>query len=141
MIKNLKFFIALFTLIASHGIMGQSQSQQIAKNPNVLYVIEGEIFKGDLTSISSDDIAQINVLKGEKALEKYGPKYEGAIEITLKRVVFVYFGEKIDQNQLPFDLSRYKIVEIKKVEKPNSTIEYGKSGHKGVWEINLVKKY
>ncbi len=56
--------------------------------PDPLYVVDGKIQK--ITSIESesinpDDIESINVLKGEKATEKYGDKGEnGVIEITMK---------------------------------------------------------
>ena len=53
---------------------------------NVLYVVDGkEITKGALKKITPDQIASMNVLKGENAIKKYGEKGEnGVIEITLK---------------------------------------------------------
>lgn len=52
---------------------------------NAIYIVDGEIQK-DVSSINPKSIKSINVLKGEKAVSKYGKGYEnGVIEITLKK--------------------------------------------------------
>ena len=58
------------------------------KGPQPLIVIDGKIKpETSIEQIKPDDIKAINVLKGEKALEKYGDKGEnGVIEITMKNV-------------------------------------------------------
>ena len=53
---------------------------------NVLVVIDGEVTGKPLSDISPEEIAQINVLKGEMAVLKYGERArEGAIEITMRK--------------------------------------------------------
>jgi len=48
-------------------------------------IVNGERIEGDINSISPDDIASINVLKGDAAINKYGEKAaDGVIEITTK---------------------------------------------------------
>jgi len=57
-----------------------------SKGNEPLYVIDGKVKpEVQLEKIAPDDIKAINVLKGEKALEKYGNKGQnGVIEITMK---------------------------------------------------------
>ncbi|MGB5356765.1 MAG: M56 family metallopeptidase [Eudoraea sp.] len=56
-------------------------------NSNMLYLLDGKtISRKEFEAISPDDIATINVYKGEKAIEKYGKKAkDGVIEIKLKK--------------------------------------------------------
>ncbi|MEM7510001.1 MAG: carboxypeptidase-like regulatory domain-containing protein [Bacteroidota bacterium] len=51
-----------------------------------LIVVDGEEFpRGSLKELDPDDIEKINVVKGEKAIEKYGEKGKnGVIEVTKK---------------------------------------------------------
>ncbi len=52
-----------------------------------LFIIDGkEISKEELENIEPDSIKRINVIKGEKAVERYGKKGKnGIVEITLKK--------------------------------------------------------
>lgn len=54
---------------------------------HALYVVNGKVMKTgfDIDSIEADDIESVNVLKGVKAITKYGEKGEGGvIEIKMK---------------------------------------------------------
>ncbi len=65
-----------------------SAKYQVKEKP--LYLIdEKEVEKDfDMNSIKPEEIASINVLKGEKATKKYGGKAKnGAIEISTKKVI------------------------------------------------------
>lgn len=62
-------------------------SEKSSQESDVLYVVDGKIMPADFDpdSISPEEIASINVLKGEQAVEKYGKKArKGVIEITTK---------------------------------------------------------
>ncbi|MBO0341755.1 M56 family metallopeptidase [Flagellimonas profundi] len=52
-----------------------------------LYIIDGKKVKSkDLEKISPEDIENVNVFKGDKAIEKYGKKAKnGVVEITTKK--------------------------------------------------------
>ncbi|MFK7924039.1 MAG: carboxypeptidase-like regulatory domain-containing protein [Bacteroidia bacterium] len=53
-----------------------------------LIIVDGKEVKSgfDMNSISPDDIASVNVVKGEKAIENYGEKgRNGVVEITTKK--------------------------------------------------------
>ena len=54
---------------------------------NPLFIIDGkEIEGGKLEDIDSDNIEKMEVLKGDKAIEKYGDKAkDGVIKITTKK--------------------------------------------------------
>ena len=55
------------------------------KNPPPLYVLDGVIIS-NLDSIPPSSIAKIYVLKGEKAIDKYGQKgNHGVIEVISKK--------------------------------------------------------
>lgn len=105
MFKN-SLFIVLVTALFITGIMAcsdiqdsgitnrdveQAQSQMEKTNPNTqpLYVLDGTIIesqaeKNKLASVKTKYIKSINVLKGEKATQKYGEKGEnGVIEFQL----------------------------------------------------------
>ena len=60
------------------------QSKDIS---NPIYVVDGnEISKLDVDKLDKDTIEKISVLKGEKAIEKYGDKGKnGVVEIFLKK--------------------------------------------------------
>ena len=59
-------------------------SSQDGKKP--LFVVDGKMIDGDLSSIDSNTIESVTVLKDAAAVEKYGEKAkEGLIEITLKK--------------------------------------------------------
>jgi hypothetical protein len=56
-------------------------------NEAPLFILDGkEITKEDMEKVNPDIIANVNVLKGEKAKEKYGDKAkDGVVEITTKK--------------------------------------------------------
>ena len=58
-----------------------------SSKPEPLYFLDGkEITKRKLNKIAPNEIKSVNVLKGDTAIGKYGPKAEnGVIEITLKK--------------------------------------------------------
>lgn len=63
-------------------------SEEDLKSNQILYVIDGKIMKKDFNanSIEKEDIAFMTILKGEKAIDKYGEKAKnGVIEIMLKK--------------------------------------------------------
>ena len=56
------------------------------KNPPPLYVLDGVIIS-NLDSIPPSSIAKIYILKGEKAINKYGQKgNHGVIEVISKKI-------------------------------------------------------
>ncbi len=58
----------------------------INKKLEPLYFLDGKVFSGDFDKISPDDIAHIEVIKGENAEAKYGELGKnGAILITTKK--------------------------------------------------------
>lgn len=70
-------------------ITGQKFSMKMSDKPgkkDPVYVVDGKIISHrKMKKISSNDIKSISVIKGEQAIEKYGPKAKnGAIEILLK---------------------------------------------------------
>lgn len=55
------------------------------KNPAPLYVLDGVVVNR-IDTLSPSSIAEINVLKDQKAIEKYGQKgKQGVIEIIIKK--------------------------------------------------------
>ena len=99
------FYIMLFSALFMTGIMACTDIQDsgirnsdiedaqskiaVADDENTpLYVLDGEVVdkatKNKLAAIKTKYIESLNVLKGEKAIEKYGPKAEnGVIEFKL----------------------------------------------------------
>ena len=62
----------------------QTRKIQIIPKGNPLYVVDGEIID-DVSDVEPPSIEHINVLKGEKATDKYGEKgKDGVIEIVTK---------------------------------------------------------
>lgn len=69
---------------------------ELAGNP--LVIIDGVISKKSISEISPDEIASINVLKGESAVKAYGDKgKEGVIEITTKKASDKKSGTGVDK--------------------------------------------
>lgn len=68
---------------------GQESSLTVrttGKNADPLVVLDGKVTNKPLSEISPDEIASINVLKGESAILKYGEKArDGVLEITTKK--------------------------------------------------------
>lgn len=72
------------------GVSGASKvvlrgNRSIAGSSQVLYIVDGVPLGGDISDISPDDVASINVLKGANAAALYGARANnGAIIITTK---------------------------------------------------------
>ena len=75
---------------SGNGVSGASKvvlrgNRSIAGSSQVLYIVDGVPLGGDISDISPDDIASINVLKGANAAALYGARANnGAIIITTK---------------------------------------------------------
>jgi TonB family protein len=65
----------------------EDKNIKITSDMKPLFIVDGKEFdKSAAGELKPDDIATINVLKGEKATEKYGDKgKDGVVEITLKK--------------------------------------------------------
>jgi TonB-dependent SusC/RagA subfamily outer membrane receptor len=94
----------------------------------------------DLNTINANDIESINVLKDQKAIDKYGDKAKnGAIEITRKPPLFI-----IDSIIQPhaFDLKTVdpvKIQSINVLKGKNATDMYGERADHGAVIITMKK--
>ncbi|WP_430813094.1 TonB family protein [Carboxylicivirga sp. RSCT41] len=129
----------------------EAQAEFEALKP--LYIVDGKEFMGDLEDISPDDIASMNVLKGESATNKYGEKAkDGAVEITTKNglgekgqlnsgsakikstsnnkatPVFVVDGQKQDIN----NVNPENIDVVTVIKDPEVTRHYGEGAENGV---------
>ncbi len=75
---------------SGNGVSGSSKvilrgNRSIAGSSQVLYIVDGVPLGGDISDISPDDVASINVLKGANAAALYGARANnGAIIITTK---------------------------------------------------------
>ncbi len=75
---------------SGNGVSGASKvvlrgNRSIAGSSQVLYVVDGVPLGGDISDLSPDDIASINVLKGANAAALYGARANnGAILMTTK---------------------------------------------------------
>ena len=112
---------------------------------NALIIIDGKkSSKDEMKNIPSGNIGSINVLKGEKAIEKYGEKGKnGVIEIATKFTVpgnplIIIDGKKSskqDLNKIPGD--RIETINVLKGE--SAIKKYGDKGKDGSIEI-ITKK-
>jgi len=112
---------------------------------NALVIIDGKkSTKDQMKNIPSGNIESINVLKGEKAIKKYGEKgKDGAIEITTKfnipeNALVIIDGKKsskLDLNNIPGD--RIETINVLKGE--SAIKKYGEKGKDGAIEI-ITKK-
>ena len=77
----------LLTLDIPNEEETNSEEKDLLDTDEPLYFLNGEqIFKKDLKSVSTDNIKEVIVLKGDKAIKKYGEKgANGAVEIILKK--------------------------------------------------------
>ncbi|MBU2946822.1 SusC/RagA family TonB-linked outer membrane protein [Zobellia uliginosa] len=75
---------------SGNGVSGSSKvvlrgNRSIAGSSQALYVVDGVPLGGDISNLSPDDIASINVLKGANAAALYGARANnGAIIVTTK---------------------------------------------------------
>jgi hypothetical protein len=79
--KSLKILFAILFMTA----LGQVQAHRIKREP--IYILNGKVIsKDEMNKINPNTIESINVLKGEKAIAKYGKKgKKGVVEITSKQ--------------------------------------------------------
>ena len=125
------------------------------KNPPI-YFVDGKEFKGDISTISSDVIKSISVLKDQNAIDIYGEK--GKNGVVLIKTKKAYGAAKVDvrgfdnkNKPLVFvDNKEYKddistispdSIESVSVFKGESAIEkYGKKGKNGVVLVTTKKR-
>ena len=85
--KKLLLFFALFIFACSDEAVLQDNTtlNSFNRNPAPLYVLDG-VITSTLDSITPSSIAEIYVLKGEKATDKYGLKGKhGVVEVITKK--------------------------------------------------------
>jgi beta-lactamase regulating signal transducer with metallopeptidase domain len=109
-----------------------------------LYVIDGEIKNEnfDANKINPNDIESMNVLKGKKAVEKYGEKGKyGVVEVISKRVnpLYVIDGEIKDKKFNINEINQNNIDNINVIKGKEAVEKYGDKGVYGVVEINTKK--
>lgn len=82
----LLFAILFFACSGNETILKDTLNlNSFIKNPPPLYVLDGVIIS-NLDSVTPSSIAKIYVLKGEKAIDKYGQKgNHGVIEVIRKK--------------------------------------------------------
>ncbi len=110
---------------------------QLTPAQEPLYIYAGiEITKEQLNSITPDNIASINVLKGEKAIAVYGDKgkngviiitpkmQNAAIDENLKEVVVQGYASKKTQNSNPVIVEGYP---LKEKQEPKEVVVIGYS--------------
>jgi hypothetical protein len=100
-----------------------------------------------LKTANPDDFESITVLKGDKAIEKYGDKAkDGVIEITFKKnstkptikeALFILDGKETDKKMEDIDPETIESVNVLKGDK--AIEKYGDKGKNGVIEI-ITKK-
>lgn len=90
-------------------------AQLCVKENNPLCVVNGIVlknFENTLTAIKPEDIENMDVLKGDAAIDKYGDKaINGVIRITLKKAAINKYKKLLKDNVLndEFDKSQYQI--------------------------------
>jgi TonB-dependent SusC/RagA subfamily outer membrane receptor len=124
--------------------------------PNALYVVDGKIISvAQAKKIDPNNIASMNVLKGESATAKYGEKGKnGVIEITNKNgevsnviiktstngdkadPLYYVDGKEITKGDMN-NISPNSIQSINVLKGESATKKYGEKGNEGVIEINL----
>ena len=86
--KKLLFLSALFIFACSSDesvLQDNITLNSFNRNPVPLYILDGVIIS-TLDSVNPPSIAEIYVLKGEKATEKYGQKGKhGVVEVITKK--------------------------------------------------------
>ena len=132
----------------------QSEASKSGKEP--IYIVDGEdVTKEGIDKINAEDIQQMNVLKGQAAIDKYGERAkDGAIEITTKKAENNAPTVEIKSSAKPTQTSPLLVVEGKpyggelntfstqsiksiNVEKRPEMIQaYGEAGKDGVVIIN-----
>lgn len=85
-VVGVKYSLPIAFKVGGVEMVDSDSVSTIKNSPSPIILInDKEITKEEMQKIKPDDIKSINVLKGEKAIEKYGKKGKnGIIEITLK---------------------------------------------------------
>jgi hypothetical protein len=90
--KKLILLSALFIFACSSNetvLEGTITLNSFNRNPAALYVLDGVIISS-LDTVAPSSIAEIYVLKGEKATDKYGQKGKhGVIEVITKKATTI----------------------------------------------------
>ena len=110
---------------------------------NLIYVINGKIStKSEMESIRPDQIASVDVLKGNSAIALYGENAkEGVIQIKLKneaQPLYVIDGE-ISTKEAMDNLKPEQIEAIDVLKGEKATAAYGEKGRNGVIMIRVKK--
>jgi outer membrane receptor protein involved in Fe transport len=86
--KKLLLLSALFILACSSNeavLQDNITLNSFNRNPAPLYILDG-VITSTLDSITPSSIAEIYILKGEKATDKYGQKAKhGVVEVITKK--------------------------------------------------------
>ena len=86
--KKLLLLSALFILACSSNeavLQDNITLNSFNRNPAPLYILDG-VITSTLDSVNPSSIAEIYVLKGEKATDKYGQKGKhGVVEVITKK--------------------------------------------------------
>lgn len=149
------------------GVKLDDNKIKITSDMKPLFIVDGKEFDKDVVGeLNPEDIATVNVLKGEKADEKYGDKGKnGVVEIVLKKSKTskqIDSGTKVNVDGMDFNEKHKnplyildgKVVDAKTVENLNpddiATInvskgdkayeKYADKGKDGVVEV-ITKKY
>lgn len=145
----------------------EDKNIKITSDTQPLFIVDGKEFDKSVEGeLKPNDIATINVLKGEKATEKYGDKAKnGVVEITLKKKkkskqvgsdkktniggmdfhvkhkkpLYVLDGKVVDAQTVE-DLNPDDIATINVSKGDKATEKYGDKGNDGVVEV-ITKKY
>lgn len=126
-----------------------------------LIILNGnKVKQKDIQDLNADDIKYMNVLKGKKAIEKYGNKGKnGVVEITSKKhgdkrrisskiviagyadtkPLYILDGKEISKKALDA-LDENKIEAINVIKNKSATEKYGDKGKNGVVEITTKKE-
>lgn len=126
----------------------QIELENLKAEKEPLYILNGEIFKGDFKTIDKNEVETLHIVKGEEAIKKYGDKgVNGVVEITTKKksrqilpeankvreVIAIPTGEKIStsdfdnqlnssQDDYNMTISPFKLMQNKPNPVENSTI-------------------
>lgn len=132
-------------------------SQDTIKEVNPKIIIQKKDLSNDeIKNIDPKNIKSIEVLKGKKAVEKYGDSASnGIIEISLKNkkelsdisvtkeakseiknILYILDGEIISKEKM-VSISPNQIKSVDVIKDPEKTAEYGEAGKNGVIHITL----
>ena len=145
---NYNFFTLFIHHVFNFAYEYANAQLQVGKDP--LYVVDGKIITDKGFSLQKKNVKSIDVLKGNKAIEKYGNKGKnGVIEITnksylenklyiksksIKTPLYILDGKEATQKEFeminPDDIKSISVIKNKK-----AIDKYGDKGENGVIEI------